>query len=118
MSERADTDLVADISNAARRIGEYIQGINFEEFKKDTKTQDAVVRNIEIVGEAVKRLSNGFKRMHPDVPWKHMAGMRDVIIHRYFGVAIDIVWRVATKDLPEAIACLEERRPRKHRRAG
>ena len=117
MSERGDADLVADISDAARRVGEYIRGITFEEFEKDTKTQDAVVRNIEIVGEAVKRLSGGFKRRHPDVPWKQMAGMRDVIIHRYFGVAIDIVWRVATKDLPEAVARLEERRPRKQRRA-
>lgn len=108
MSERKDADLVADISDAARRIGEYIRGMTFEKFERDTKTQDAVVRNIEIVGEAVKLLSGGFKRRHPDVPWKQMAGMRDVIIHRYFGVALDIVWRVATKDLPEAVARLEE----------
>ena len=108
MSERKDADLVADISDAARRIGEYIRGMAFEEFARDTKTQDAVVRNIEIVGEAVKLLSAGFKRNHPDVPWKQMAGMRDVIIHRYFGVALDIVWRVATKDLPEAVARLQK----------
>ncbi len=108
MSERKDADLVADISDAARRIEEYIRGMTFEEFEKDTKTQDAVVRNIEIVGEAVKRLSSGFKRRHPNVPWKQMAGMRDVIIHRYFGVALDIVWKVATKDLPEAITRLEK----------
>ncbi len=82
--------------------------MTFEEFERDTKTQDAVVRNIEIVGEAVKLLSSGFKRRHPDVPWKQIAGMRDVIIHRYFGVALDIVWRVATKDLPEAVARLKE----------
>ena len=108
MSERRDADLVADISDAARRIEEYIRGMTFEEFEKDTKTQDAVVRNIEIVGEAVKRLSSGFKRRHSEVPWKQMAAMRDVIIHRYFGAALDIVWRVATKDLPEAITHLEK----------
>jgi len=117
MSERRDTDLVADISDAARRIEEYIRGMTFEEFEKDTKTQDAVVRNIEIVGEAVKRLSGGFKRRHPDVPWKQMAGMHDVVVHRYFGVAIDIVWRVAKKDLPEAIARFQEVEIRKARRA-
>ncbi len=108
MSRREDADLVADILGATSRIKEYIRGMTFGEFEKDMKTQDAVVRNIEIVGEAVKRLSSEFKRGCPDVPWKHMAGMRDVIIHRYFGVAIDIVWRVATKDLPEAVANLKE----------
>ena len=108
MYERKDADLVVDISDAARRIREYTRGMTFEEFEKDTKTQDAVVRNIEVVGEAVKRLSSGFKRGHPDVPWKQMAGMRDVIIHRYFGVAIDIVWKVATKDLQKAVARLEK----------
>ncbi|MDI6884555.1 MAG: DUF86 domain-containing protein [Hadesarchaea archaeon] len=96
------------MSDAARRIEDYIRSMTFEKFERDTKTQDAVVRNVEIVGEAVKLLSGGFKRRHPNVPWKQMAGMRDVIIHRYFGVALDIVWRVATKDLPEAVARLEE----------
>ncbi len=107
MSERKDADLVADIIDAAGRIAEYIRGKTFAQFESDTKTQDAVVRNIEIVGEAVKLLSREFKRKHPDVPWRQMAGMRDVIIHRYFSVALDIVWRVATRDLPEAVARLE-----------
>jgi uncharacterized protein with HEPN domain len=106
MSDRRDPDLIADISDAARRMGEYIEGMTFAEFQCDTKTQDAVVRNIEIVGEAVKLLSGRFKRNHPEVPWKQMAAMRDVVIHRYFGVALDIVWRVATKDLPDAVARL------------
>lgn len=106
MSKRRDADLVADILDATQRIESYIRGMTFEEFEKDTKTQDAVVRNIEIIGEAVKLLSGRFKREHPDVPWKQMAAMRDVIIHRYFGVALDIVWKVATKDLPEAAAYL------------
>lgn len=108
MFKREDADLVADILQATLRIKEYIRGMTFEKFEKDRKTQDAVVRNIEIVGEAVKRLSAEFKRKHPDVPWKQMAGMRDVIIHRYFGVALDIVWRVVTKDLPEATASFEK----------
>ncbi len=112
MSERNDSDLIADILQAARRIKEYTRGMAFSGFEKDEKTQDAVVRNIEIVGEAVKRLSDGFKRERPDVPWKQMAGMRGVIIHHYFGVAIDIVWKVATKDLPDAATKLEGARRR------
>jgi len=108
MSRRGDADLVADILEAAFRIGEYIRGMTFGEFENDMKTQDAVVRNIEIVGEAVKRLSSEFKRRHPEVPWRQMAGMRDVIIHRYFGVALDIVWMVATKDMPEAVTRFKE----------
>jgi uncharacterized protein with HEPN domain len=108
MSKRRDADLIADLSNATQRIGDYLRGMSFREFERDTKTQDAVIRNLEIIGEAVKLLSEEFKRKHPEVPWKQMVGMRDVIIHRYFGAALDIVWRVATKDLPEAIAHLRK----------
>ena len=107
MSRRKDTDLVADILDATRRIKDYTRGMTFEEFERDTKTQDAVVRNIEVIGEAVKRLSPEFKRRHPDVPWKQMAGMRDVVIHRYFGVALDIVWKVIGEDLPKVISRLK-----------
>jgi len=85
MSERKDADLIADLLNAGRRIRDYLRGMSFREFEKDLKTQDAVIRNLEVIGEAVKLLSEEFKRKHPEVPWKHMAGMRDVIIHRYFG---------------------------------
>jgi uncharacterized protein with HEPN domain len=81
MSDRRDQDLVADITDAAHRIGEYIGGMTFEEFQRDTKTQDAVIRNIETIGEAVKLLSRESKRNHPDVPWRKMAAMRDVVIH-------------------------------------
>ncbi len=106
MFDRSDADLVADILQAISRIREYVRGMSFEEFERDRKTQDAVIRNIEIIGEAAKHLSQDFKRKYRNVPWKQMAGMRDVIIHRYFGVALDIVWRVATKDLPEVAAVL------------
>ena len=65
-----------------------------------TETQDAVVRNLEIIGEAVKRLSAGFRSEHADVPWKRIAGMRDKVIHDYFGVDFRLVWETVEKDLP------------------
>ena len=69
-------------------------------FFTDTKTQDAVVRNLEIIGEAVKRLSDELRSTHRDVPWKLIAGMRDKMIHDYFGVNLELVWNVVEMELP------------------
>lgn len=69
-------------------------------FFRESITQDAVVRNIEIIGEAVKHLSDTFKAAHPDIPWKRIAGMRDIMIHEYFGVDLKLVWDAVEKDMP------------------
>lgn len=90
--------MLDDISVCMSKIQSYING-DYIEFVKDTKTQDAVVRNIEIIGEAVKKLSEKTKVSYPDVPWKTIAATRDRLIHGYFGVNIDIVWEIATIDL-------------------
>ena len=66
----------------------------------DRKTQDAVVRNLEIIGEAVKRLSPDLTGAHVDIPWRQIAGMRDKLIHDYFGVDLDLVWGVVEQELP------------------
>ena len=71
-----------------------------ESFFSDRKTQDAVVRNLEIVGEAIKRVSVTLKEAHPDITWKPIAGMRDKLIHDYFGVNLQLVWDVVERDLP------------------
>lgn len=71
-----------------------------DSFFADRKTQDAVVRNLEIIGEAVKRMSSTLKEAHSDVAWKPIAGMRDKLIHDYFGVNIQLVWDVVERDLP------------------
>jgi uncharacterized protein with HEPN domain len=72
-----------------------------DSFINDHKTQDAVVRNLEIIGEAVKKLSEKLKSQHPDIPWKNIAGMRDKLIHEYFGVNLELVWDVVENELPK-----------------
>ncbi|HQR35135.1 MAG TPA: DUF86 domain-containing protein [Blastocatellia bacterium] len=81
MSERSDRDFVQDIQEASRRIAAYTAQISYEDFLADTKTQDAVVRNLEIIGEATKNLSEDLRNQHSEIPWKSLAGMRDKVIH-------------------------------------
>lgn len=99
MSKREDIEFVSDIHEAINRISSYLGDISFEGFLEDTKTQDAVIRNIEIIGEAAKGVSEELLRTNPNIPWKSMAGMRDRLIHHYFGVNLDIVWHVVSKEL-------------------
>jgi uncharacterized protein with HEPN domain len=106
MSERTDRDFVSDIQEAIRRIGDYTSGMTYEAFLADTKTQDAVIRNLEIIGEAAKNLSEELRVERADIPWKGMTGIRDKLIHHYFGVNLDIVWQVVTSELPPVIALL------------
>jgi uncharacterized protein with HEPN domain len=100
MSKRNDAELIQDISESINRIISYTEKINYEQFKTDLKTQDAVLRNIEIMGEATKLLSEKIKLRHSDIPWKNIAGTRDKLIHDYFGVNIDIVWDIVSNDIP------------------
>ena len=88
------------IRDAIQKIETYSMG-GKESFNKNTQVQDAVIRNLEIIGEAVKNLSVNLKNKHKDIPWGKMAGMRDEMIHEYFGVDLEIVWNVLEKDLPK-----------------
>jgi uncharacterized protein with HEPN domain len=92
---------------AARRILLYTENINFEQFQEDFKTQDAVLRNLEVLGEAAKNIPDDFRDKHPDLPWTDMARTRDRLIHHYFGVNLDVVWGIAELELPDVIANLE-----------
>lgn len=87
------------IRDAAARIVRYTSG-GRAPFDADTLIQDGVIRNLEIIGEAVKRLSATIKDSHPVVPWKRVGGMRDILIHHYFGVQLDTVWEVVETHLP------------------
>jgi uncharacterized protein with HEPN domain len=100
MSKRRDREFLLDIRDAASRALSYTDGMRFDDFVKDGKTQDAAVRNLEIIGEAVKNLSASFRNSNPGIPWKSITGMRDKIIHHYFGLNLEIIWTVVEKELP------------------
>jgi len=108
MSKRSDQDLIEDILICLSKIEEYIYGVTYDNFINDYKTQDAIVRNLEIIGEASKRLSSELKKKYQDIPWKMIAGTRDKLVHDYFGVNIDIVWEIATNDAPALKQKLEK----------
>lgn len=103
MSERSDSDFLSHIKEAVKRIAAYTGTMRSADFFVDIKTQDAVVRNLEIIGEATKNLSDEIRINHPEVPWKNLAGMRDRLIHQYFGVNLDIVWDVTRKELSQLL---------------
>lgn len=107
MSKRGDRELLSDMLESIRRVEMYINQVSYQEFVKDIKTQDAVIRALEILGEASKGVSLSVKTQFPDVPWKFMAGMRDKLIHEYFGVNLDIVWEVATDNLSDVFSQIE-----------
>lgn len=107
MSKRTDKEFLNDSKEAILRINVYIEKLSYEEFLNDIKTQDAVVRNLEIIGEAIKNISKGLKKKYPQMPWKDLSGVRDKLIHHYFGVNLDIVWNIVKKELPEIILQLE-----------
>jgi len=107
MSKRGDFELICDIKEAIKRVEEYTAPLTFEKFLHDVKTQDAVVRNLEVIGEAAKGLSDEPKKKYCEIPWKKLAGMRDRLIHHYFGVNFDIVWSIAKEDLPDLAVEIE-----------
>jgi len=92
---------VRDIWDSILAIEEYTRGLTEEEFCSNRLVQDAVIRRIEVIGEAVKNIDEKFRANYPDIPWKGIARMRDKIAHEYFGVDIKRVWEVVKRDLPE-----------------
>lgn len=100
MSKRLAKDSLSDIKEAIQRIGLYTKNISYKKFLKDIKSQDAVVRNLEIIGEAAKNISANFRAKYPIIPWRKLAGVRDRLIHHYFGVNLDIVWTILDEELP------------------
>jgi uncharacterized protein with HEPN domain len=97
-----------DIKEAAEKIETFTKGFTFEQFAQDTKTVDAVIRNLEIIGEAAKHIPKRVKEKHPVIDWKAMAGMRNILAHEYFGVRIGIIWKTIRERLPELRQKIEE----------
>ena len=102
-----DLTYLVDILEAARLVQTFVTGVDKETFFDDLMRQSAVARQIEIIGEASKRLSAEFRARHADIPWRQMAGMRDILIHAYNHVDLDEVWRTATIAIPALIEHIE-----------
>jgi uncharacterized protein with HEPN domain len=96
----ANEDLyLKNILKSIGKVERYVDGFDEQKFQSDDKTQDAVIRQLEIIGEAARLLSDEIKAVYPQVPWRDISGMRNHLIHRYFRVDIEEVWRTAKNDL-------------------
>lgn len=105
MSRSADL-LIDDLLESCRRIAAYTDGMDFEAFVADTKTFDAVLRNLSVIGEVANRLPEAIKGAHPTVPWGDIVGLRNRVVHAYFGVDEQIIWDVVERELPALVAAL------------
>ena len=100
MFKRGDSEYIADMLMACKRILEFTRGLTYDDFCKNNMVVDAVVRNIEILGEATKSVSEELKKKYPEVEWREIAKTRDKVIHFYFGVDVSIIWDIVTMDIP------------------
>jgi uncharacterized protein with HEPN domain len=96
-----DTRLfLEDIVACCDKVGRYTVGLTYEQFKDTELVIDAVARNLELIGEATKRVPEELRRRYEDVPWRKMAGLRDVIVHGYFGIDVRLLWDIVQRDVP------------------
>ncbi len=108
MSKRKPDVYLQDILESIEHIQRFLHGVSEDEFYNNVEKHDAVLRRLEIIGEAVKHLPEKIREDHSDILWRQIAGMRDVIIHEYFGFTLNMVWIVATDDILDLKAKVEE----------
>jgi uncharacterized protein with HEPN domain len=102
-----DDAWLLDMLQSAQRALDYASGLSENQFMADNLRQDAILRQLTILGEASKKISNELRTAHPDIPWRKVAGFRDVVVHDYFGVDLKEVWRIIRDDLPSLVKLLE-----------
>lgn len=106
--KREYKDYLTDIIQAMEMVEKFTKGLDFQDFKSDEKTIFAVLRALEVIGEAVKKIPKSVKSEYEQMPWRKMAGMRDKLIHEYFGVNIKVVWKTIKEDLPKVRPLIKE----------
>jgi len=105
---KEDLLYIDNISECIRKINEFSKGLSLKEFKNNELVQDAVIRNIEVIGEASKKITADTKQTYYNIPWREIAGMRDKLIHDYFGVDIIVVWKTIKEDIPKLEGLIAE----------
>lgn len=100
MSPRNWTFRIEDILESLEMIFEYSTGMDQNSWQNDRKTIDAIIRNLEIIGEAATHVPESIQKQYPNIPWNQMKGIRNMLIHEYFGVDIDVLWQTIQEDLP------------------
>ena len=108
MSKRHWRLLVEDILECIERIEQYVAGLQLDAFKASQITVDATVRNLEVIGEASRNIPEDVKEAHPGMEWEKIVGLRNRVIHEYFGVDLDIIWRIINDELPALKAKMQE----------
>lgn len=98
--KRGEDVYLQDIIESAALIEEYIRDVSKETFVQDIGIQDKVIRRLEVIGEAVKHIPEETRSEHPDIPWREIAGMRDILTHEYFGLELPRIWKTAVEDVP------------------
>lgn len=108
MKKRDLRDYLCDLIEACQDILSFTKEMSYDRFIKDKKTINAVVRSLEVIGEASKNMPISFRENHPNIPWRQMAGMRDKLIHEYFGIDKEMVWQVINLHIPKILPLLKK----------
>ena len=101
-------DYLHDMLENANRAIQFTEGMNFESFSKDEKTIYAVIRAVEIIGEATRNIPEEIRTKYPEIPWRDASDMRNKLVHRYFGINLEVIWQTLSEDLPMLAAALQE----------
>jgi len=105
--DERDAAYIWDMLDSARTLRDFVEGVTFYDYSKDKKLQLAVERALEIIGEAARRVSETYRQAHPEIPWQSIIAQRNVLAHEYGEIKHELIWKVATKRIPDLISSLE-----------